>query len=66
MKKITVVLIATLLSSSAFAATAYWTGRQEMVTTVTYKMGWNCEYQYAGKKFWLVFTGRCPSSVDVE
>ena len=35
----------------AHAATAFFTGRQEMIQTVTNQMGWRCEYQYAGKYF---------------
>jgi hypothetical protein len=54
-----------LMASPAFAATAYWTGRQEMVQTVTYRTAWNCEYNYAGQVFWRVFEGSCPSSVEV-
>lgn len=55
-----------LASSYAFAATAYWTGRQEQVQTVTYQIAWNCEYNYAGQVFWRVYQGSCPSSVEVQ
>jgi hypothetical protein len=47
-------------------ATAYFTGKQEMVQTVTYQSGWNCEYNYAGRTFWRTFVGSCPSSVQVR
>jgi hypothetical protein len=48
------------------AATAYWTGKQTQVQTVTYQVGWNCEYNYAGRTFWRTFVGSCPSSVQVQ
>lgn len=51
---------------SAFAATAHFTGRQEMVQTVTYQMAWKCEYNYAGQTFWRIFKNSCPSSIEVE
>lgn len=51
---------------TAQAATAYWTGRQEQVTTVTYKIAWNCEYDYLGQKIWRVFLNSCPSSIEVQ
>lgn len=60
-----VLLAALLASSNAFAATAFFTGRQEMVQSVTYQMVWNCQYQYAGNYFWQAFQGSCPSSVEV-
>lgn len=50
----------------AFAATAYFTGRQEMVQTVTNQMGWKCQYQYAGNYFWRVFLGQCPVTVEIQ
>lgn len=48
------------------AATAYWTGKQQQVQTVTYQYGWSCEYNYAGRTFWRTFVGSCPSSVQVQ
>ncbi|MFA4829206.1 MAG: hypothetical protein WC855_13330 [Thermodesulfovibrionales bacterium] len=65
-KSIAVVIILLLAATSASAATAYWTGRQEMVQTVTYQMAWNCEYNYVGQIFWRVFKTSCPSSIEVE
>ncbi len=59
-------LVLLLLPLSVQAATATWTGRQEMVQTVTYQQAWNCEYQYAGQKFWRVFKNSCPSSIEVQ
>jgi len=53
-------------ATSAYAATAYWTGRSEMVQTVTFKMAWKCEYQYNGQMLYFIFEGRCPPSVQVQ
>lgn len=65
--KTAIILFAALLAvSTAYAATANWTGKQEMVTTVTYQQAWRCEYIYAGQTFWRVFKISCPSSVEVE
>lgn len=50
----------------ALAATAYWTGRSEMVQTVTHRMAWRCEYNYNGRVFTELFERTCPSSVRVE
>lgn len=47
-------------------ATAYWTGKQQQVQTVTYQSGWSCEYNYAGRTFWRTFVGSCPASVQVQ
>lgn len=53
--------------ASAYSATAYWTGRSEYVTTITYQSGVRCEYNYAGRTFWRTFTGAmCPSTVEVQ
>ena len=66
MKTFVAFVAVALASTSALAATAFWTGRSEMVTTVTYQQAWKCEYMYAGQKFWRVFKNSCPSSVEVE
>lgn len=55
-----------LTASSASAATAFFTGNSEMVQTVTFQAGWRCEYNYAGRTFWMVFTSFCPSTVEVQ
>lgn len=56
-----------LMSASAYAARAYWTGRVEHINTVTGRAGVSCEYDYAGQKFWRTFArSNCPSSIDVE
>lgn len=66
MKKLFVGLTFIATVTPAFAATAFFTGRQEQVQTVTYQYAWKCEYNYNGQKFWRVFKGSCPSSVEVE
>ena len=66
MKSITLFVVALLVSMPTFAATAFWTGRQEQVQTVTYQWAWKCEYNYNGQKFWRIFKMSCPSSVEVE
>jgi len=48
------------------SATAYFTGQQRQVQTVTYQTGWSCEYRYAGQTFWRTFVGSCPSSIQVQ
>lgn len=57
-----------LTGGQALAATAYWTGQMQHVTTVTYKQGVSCQYNYAGQTFWRTFTGTgsCPGSVQVQ
>lgn len=67
-KMIKLILATTILftSTSVFAATAYWTGQQKQVQTVTYKWAWNCQYRYAGKAFWMVFVNSCPGSIQVQ
>lgn len=51
---------------SPVLATAYFTGRQQQVQTVTYQSGWNCEYRYNSQTFWRTFTSACPSSIQVQ
>ena len=66
MKKIILALIiGVTISSSAYAATAFWTGQVEYVQSVTGQPVANCKYQYAGNYFWRAFQGFCPSSVEV-
>lgn len=62
-----IVLAAALLAAlPAWAATAIWTGRQEMVQTVTFKMAWRCEYNYNGQMIYQIFETSCPSSIEVQ
>ena len=65
MKKL-ILALAIIAASPAHAATAFFTGRQEMVTTVTYQQAWNCEYSYLGRNFWRIHRNYCPSSVEVQ
>ena len=58
--------LAIFAASSAFAATAIWTGRSEQVQTVTYKWVWRCEYDYLGQKFWRLFESFCPATIEVQ
>jgi hypothetical protein len=60
------LLAAVLTSFQAHAATAYWTGAQRQVTTVTYQMVWECEYNYQGRVFTRLFQTSCPSSIEVQ
>ena len=55
-----------VVASAAHAATAYWTGKSEPAQSVTGAAGWNCEYSYAGQTFWRMFTGFCPSSIEIQ
>ncbi len=66
MRTVFVLLLSALAAAPAFAATAFWTGRQEQVQTVTYKWAWRCEYNYNGQKFWRLFENSCPSNVEVQ
>jgi hypothetical protein len=59
------IILSATLSTTAQAATAFWTGNMEYVTTVTYQMGYNCQYNYAGNLFWRVFSSYCPGTVEV-
>ena len=64
--KLIVICSAMMASNPVIAGSAYWTGRSEMVQTVTYRMAWKCEYNYNGKVFYELFESSCPSSVTVE
>jgi uncharacterized protein YdeI (BOF family) len=66
MKKYLIAISVLLFSSYAFAATAFFTGNQKQVQTVTYQWAWQCEYNYNGTKFFRIFKNSCPSSVEVE
>jgi hypothetical protein len=51
---------------TATSVTAYWTGQQRQVQTVTYQSGWSCEYRYAAQTFWRTFVGTCPTTIQVQ
>ena len=65
-RRASALIAALLVALPAFAGSAFFTGRQEMVQTVTYRMAWNCQYNYNGRTFWMLFEGSCPSSVNVQ
>ena len=45
---------------------AFWTGRSKSGQSVTGAFGMNCEYNFAGRLFWRMYSGGCPSSVPVQ
>lgn len=63
-----IVFVAVMLAicSNAFAATAFFTGNQEIVQSVTGRVVWNCQYNYAGRLFWRAFSVACPSQIEIE
>jgi hypothetical protein len=63
--KAAVMLGLLLVASSAYAATAFFTGKQEQVQTVTGQMAWRCEYNYNGRMIYEIFQTSCPSSIEV-
>lgn len=65
MKKIIALALVAMFATQAFAATAFFTGNQRMVQTVTYQMAWQCEYNYNGRTFTRIFQGSCPMSIEV-
>jgi len=66
MQKLLMLAMALFMAGTANAATAFFTGRQEMVQTVTYQQAWRCEYNYLGQTFYRLFQTSCPSSVQVQ
>lgn len=65
MNKLIISIILLFVSMEASAATAYWTGRQQMIQTYNYQSVWNCEYRYAGQTFWRTFSLSCPSNIQL-
>ena len=65
-KLIVATLMGLAISTPAFAATAFWTGKMEQVQTVTYRYVWRCEYNYNGQLFYRLFERSCPSTVEVS
>jgi hypothetical protein len=62
-----ITLASLLIAGSAYAASAYWTGKSRYVTTVTYQQALECQYDYLGRKFWVaVDSGFCPATVQVR
>jgi hypothetical protein len=67
MKKIIIALIIGLIiSGTANAATAFWTGQMRPGQSVTGAYVFNCQYQYAGNFFWRAYSGSCPYSIEVN
>lgn len=54
------------LPNSGQPATAFWTGQEQQITTITHQQGWNCQYTYAGQTFWRAYVGTCPASIAVQ
>jgi len=54
------------LAAPAYAASAFWTGQQEQVQTVTGKFVWRCQYNYNGQMIYRLFETSCPSSIEIE
>jgi hypothetical protein len=66
MKKLLLALVVGMaITGTASAATAFWTGQVRYGQSVTGSYVANCEYMYAGNRFWRAFVGNCPSSVEV-
>lgn len=65
-KRIAIGMFVLVLCSTAFAATANWTGRSWRVETVTHKWVWKCEYRlYNRDLIYRLFDTNCPSSIEV-
>ena len=65
--KYALAVVLLVFSSYASAVTAYFTGVSHQVQTVTYQMGWSCQYQYAGNYFYMTFVNQfCPNTVEVQ
>jgi hypothetical protein len=45
---------------------AFWTGRSNVGQSVTGQGGFNCEYEYAGRKFWRFQIGGCASPIAIQ
>ncbi len=67
MKRLFLALTLCCVGVSAQAATAFWTGALRVGTSVTGQSGANCEYQYAGRTFWIFVVGlSCPAQIEIE
>ena len=68
MKKFLLV-VCLCASSSAFAASAIWTGNKQKIEIVGGRTEWKCEYKVAYTTqmiiFWRTFSDACPSEVEV-
>lgn len=66
MKRLILATVVLAAASTAYAATAFFTGKQHQVQTVTGKVVWECEYRYLNRTFTRLFETSCPGSVEVE
>lgn len=66
MRKLLIAAVFLLSATSAFSATATWTGRMEQVQTVTYKTVWKCWYNYNGQIITKLFENSCPFSIELQ
>lgn len=65
MKKILFVALL-VMSANSHAVTAHFTGNMESAQSVTYQIGYKCQYQYAGNFFWVFFMKSCPISIEIQ
>jgi hypothetical protein len=56
----------TPISAANTPYTAIFTGKQRQVLTVSYKLAWECEYNYLGQFFTKLFESGCPATVTVQ
>ena len=66
MKKLIAALALCVVSMSALAATATWTGQSRRITTITSQPAIECQYQLYGQTFWRIFEDFCAASVEVR
>lgn len=66
MKKIiSIFVIGLILSGTAEAATAFYTGQMTNGQSVTGQFIYNCQYRYGGNLFWRSFGTYCPNSIEI-
>lgn len=53
------------VSTQRAGQTAYWTGKSQAAQSVTGAVGFNCEFNFAGRTFWRMFQ-TCPSSIQIQ
>lgn len=68
LRKITIVavLFAPLVSFSQMGQMAIWTGKMTPAISIAGNIGFNCEYDLFGKKFWILSTTLCEPSIFVQ
>ncbi len=60
------ILICPLFSMSQMQQMAIWTGNSKPATSIAGNVGFNCEYDLYGKKFWVFSPTICPVSIYVQ